>query len=50
MKKTKHTELDVDFIGSQEPLTMEEKKKLNEYFSKIKNKKSKASKKKELAE
>jgi 3-deoxy-D-manno-octulosonic-acid transferase len=30
--KTKNTELEVDFIGSQEPLTAEEEKALSEYF------------------
>ncbi len=41
-------ELDVDFIGSQDPLTKEEEKKLKEYF--VKNKRSEAKiRKKETA-
>lgn len=32
--KTKKIELDVDFIGGQEPLTKEEEKALSEFFSK----------------
>jgi len=33
MKKQKNKkELDVDFIGGQEPLTKEEEKRLSEYF------------------
>jgi hypothetical protein len=34
--KTKKTELDVDFIGGQEPLTIAEEKALSEYFKKRK--------------
>lgn len=34
--KTKKIELDVDFIGGQEPLTKEEEKALSEFFSKRK--------------
>lgn len=34
--KAKKTELDVDFIGGQEPLTAEEEKALNEFFKKRK--------------
>jgi hypothetical protein len=30
--KHRKNELDVDFIGGQEPLTAEEKKALNDYF------------------
>jgi hypothetical protein len=30
--KTRKTELDVDFIGGQEPLTIAEEKALSEYF------------------
>jgi len=33
-------ELDVDFIGEQEPLTKEEEKKLSEYFKQNKQKKT----------
>ena len=39
--KTKNIELDVDFIGSQEPLTAEEEKALSEYFRSKKILKSK---------
>ncbi len=41
MKKDK-TELDVDFIGGQEPLTLEEEKALSDFFkqSKLKAKKT----------
>ncbi len=39
--KTRRKELDVDFMGSQEPLTSSEEKLLNEYFSKKKEHKSK---------
>jgi hypothetical protein len=34
--KTRKTELDVDFIGGQEPLTIDEEKALSEYFKKRK--------------
>lgn len=34
--KTKKLELDVDFIGVQEPLTAEEENALKEYFKKRK--------------
>jgi hypothetical protein len=34
--KTRKTELDVDFIGGQEPLTLAEEKALSEYFKKRK--------------
>jgi hypothetical protein len=34
--KTRKTELDVDFIGGQEPLTIAEEKALSEYFKKRK--------------
>lgn len=34
--KNKKIELDVDFIGSQEALTQEEEKSLNDYFKKRK--------------
>jgi len=52
MKKTK--ELDVDFIGGQEPLTKEEEKALSDYFQAKKAKKShqivkKSSKRKKAA-
>lgn len=30
--KKKHIELDVDFIGGQEPLTKEEEKSIHDYF------------------
>ncbi len=40
--KTKRNkkELDVDFIGGQEPLTKEEEKKLSEYFKRNKHRKT----------
>ena len=38
-KKNKK-ELDVDFIGGQEPLTKEEEKKLSEYFKRNKRRKT----------
>ncbi len=40
--KTKRNikELDVDFIGGQEPLTKEEEKKLSEYFKRNKQRKA----------
>lgn len=38
-KKNKK-ELDVDFIGGQEPLTKEEEKTLSEYFKRNKHRKS----------
>ncbi|MEA3445794.1 MAG: hypothetical protein U9R19_13830 [Bacteroidota bacterium] len=38
MKKKKNLELDVDFIGGQEPLTKEEEMKLSEYFKKHRKK------------
>ena len=38
MKKKKKIELNVDFIGGQEPLTKEEERKLSEYFNKRRNK------------
>jgi len=34
--KTRKTELDVDFIGGQEPLTRAEEQALSEYFKKRK--------------
>jgi hypothetical protein len=34
--KPKKIELDVDFIGGQEPLTKEEEKNLSDYFAKRK--------------
>jgi len=34
--KTRQNELDVDFIGSPDPLTSSEEKALNEFFSKKK--------------
>lgn len=34
--KTRKNELDVDFIGSQEPLTSSEEKALSDFFSKKK--------------
>jgi hypothetical protein len=34
--RNKKIELDVDFIGSQEALTRDEEKKLNDYFKKRK--------------
>jgi hypothetical protein len=34
--KTRKTELDVDFIGGQEPLTTAEEQALSEYFKKRK--------------
>jgi hypothetical protein len=34
--KTRKTELDVDFIGGQEPMTIAEEKALSEYFKKQK--------------
>ncbi|SDD38218.1 hypothetical protein [Williamwhitmania taraxaci] len=34
--KTRRKELDVDFIGSQEPLTLPEEKALSEFFKKKK--------------
>ena len=33
--KARKTELDVDFIGGQEPLTLAEEKALSEYFKKF---------------
>jgi hypothetical protein len=46
MKRNK-VELDVDFIGSQQPLTAKEQKELSDYFrsskSKIKKSKSRSS-------
>jgi hypothetical protein len=43
MKKNK-IELDVDFIGSQQPITAKEQKELSDYFksSKLKTKKTKS--------
>jgi len=35
-KKTKKTELDVDYIGGQDPLTPEEEKALSDFFKKRK--------------
>jgi len=34
--KTRRKELDVDFVGSQEPLTSSEEKALSEFFKKKK--------------
>ncbi len=34
--KTKNIELDVDYIGEQEPLTTEEEKAISEFFSRKK--------------
>ena len=34
---TKKTDFDIDFIGSQEPLTEAEEKALNDYFKEKKN-------------
>ncbi len=39
--KTRRKELDVDFMGSQEPLTSSEEQLLSEYFSKKKQLKNK---------
>lgn len=50
MKKHKNKELDVDFIGSQEPLTQEEQKQLSDYFKKAKKEKSVTASKEELTE
>lgn len=36
--KTKKIELDIEFIGSQSPLTKAEENLISEYFSKRKNK------------
>jgi hypothetical protein len=41
--KTKKGELDVDFIGGQTSLTIDEEKALTEYFRKNKSKKAKSS-------
>lgn len=38
MAKSKQTELDVDFIGDQEPLTKEEQLLISNFFSKKKPK------------
>jgi len=39
--KRKIQELDVDFIGGQEPLTKEEEKNISEYFKRNKHRKTK---------
>ena len=39
MSKSKQTELDVDFIGGQEPLTQEEQLVISIFFANQKNKK-----------
>ncbi len=45
----KNTELNVDFIGGQKPLTKEEERKLSEFFSKRRKKNTKTeTRKKEL--
>ena len=41
--KSKKTELDVDFIGGQEPLTKDEEKAISEYLKGLKKSKSKMS-------
>lgn len=41
--RTKRKELDVDFIGSQEPLTSSEEKSLSEFFKKRKETKKQKS-------
>jgi hypothetical protein len=43
-EKKKNIELDVDFIGSQEPLTVEEQNSLSEYFNSIKSRRKKLQK------
>ena len=51
MKTKNKIELDVDFIGGQEPLTKEEERKLNEYFKKRRKKVTRPTiRKKELVE
>lgn len=40
MAKSKRTELDVDFIGGQEPLTKEEQLEISKFFAKKKTKKT----------
>nr|WP_288837623.1 hypothetical protein [uncultured Flavobacterium sp.] len=41
--KSKKAELDVDFIGGQEPLTKDEEKAISEYLKGLKKSKSKTS-------
>lgn len=43
--KTARKELEIDFIGGQEPLTAQEEKSLSEYFKKKKTEKISLSKK-----
>lgn len=50
MKRKNKIELDVDFIGGQEPLTKEEERKISEYFKQDKHRKIRPkTKKKETA-
>jgi len=39
MKKKKEIELDVDFIGGQEPLNAKEKKTIRDYIKKLSSRK-----------
>lgn len=40
MAKTKQTELDVDFIGGQEPLTIKEQQEISSFFANQKTKRT----------
>jgi hypothetical protein len=46
--KTTRKELEIDFIGGQEPLTAQEEKSLSAYFKKKKNAKGRLSEKKKV--
>ena len=46
--KTTRKELEIDFIGGQEPLTAQEEKSLSEYFKKKRTEKANLTKKKKV--
>lgn len=46
--KTTRKELEIDFIGGQEPLTAQEEKSLSEYFKKKKTEKANLTKKRKI--
>ena len=47
--KTKKVELEVDFIGEQTPLTKEEERLLGEFIQKLKEKRRKKFRRKQIA-
>lgn len=48
--RTKNKELDVDFIGSQEPLTSSEERALSEFFKRKKEKEQKSLRPRKISE